>query len=199
MDGCVRQCLCARGRSRHRTWVRQSAGLQPRRWVDSGRVDIPGGTRIYPASCLGSAFRTRTLTRRTRNLISRTSTTGSLRPRTCIRRLRRWRCRPEDHGTRINADQPRITGRGFTRITLGITGRGSTRIALGMRSGSTRITTDRVGQRRAGSALSNEDSLPSIHSARSESSWSSAHTSVLDNRDAWNCIHEIQPSPQFVS
>ncbi len=76
VDDGVRQPVRAGGRPRDREGLRQDAGLQPRRRLDSGRGDVPGDPRPARRSSSASACRTRTRTRRTRSSTSATSTAG---------------------------------------------------------------------------------------------------------------------------
>ena len=86
VDDRVRQQVRARRRPRDRAGLRQGAGLQPRRRLDSRSSRRSRRSSACRACCSASGCPTRTPTRPTRSWISATSTTASSRRRTCTRR-----------------------------------------------------------------------------------------------------------------
>ena len=62
-----------------REGIRTKTGVQPGRWFDSGRLDVPGGHGFAVSASWASACRTKTHMRRTKSSIWGIFTTGSLR------------------------------------------------------------------------------------------------------------------------
>ena len=83
VDDRVRQQVRPRRRARHREGIRQGAGLQSRRRLDSSCLDVSGGARVAERSLRRRPAR-RERPRAEREARSRrTSTTASLRRRIC--------------------------------------------------------------------------------------------------------------------